>query len=135
VEYQDALMKAGFEGPGKVDFKVIKQNAGPGWVEKMRNAHPNPDPDYYRKLLKQISEMWWTPLNYSEEDFRKIFAPTLILMGERDEMIPVSEARELAQLIPGAELVIIPSATHNDVLQEGGKYMEIVINFLLKHHN
>jgi pimeloyl-ACP methyl ester carboxylesterase len=54
----------------------------------------------------------------------------MILMGEKDEMIPVSEAREMAQLIPGGKLEIIPNATHNDVLKPGGRFLDLLIDFL-----
>jgi pimeloyl-ACP methyl ester carboxylesterase len=131
-QYQDALRKAGFEGPGQMNYEIIGRDAGPGWMDRVRETHPNPDPAYYRTLLKQISEMWWTPLNYSEEDFRKITVPTLILVGEKDEMVPLEEAQELADLIPNAELFIINRTSHNEVLQEGGSFLNIVLGFLLK---
>ena len=132
MEYQNALKKAGFEGPGEVNFGKIDKNSPPGWIDRMRAAHPNPDSDYYQKLLKDISGMWWTPLDYQPEDFMKINLPTLILMAENDEMIPLPEAREMAELIPGAELAVISEATHNDIVKDGSPALDIVLNFLLE---
>ena len=131
LEYQAALKNAGFEGPGKINFETIDKNSFPGWIERMRAAHPNPDPDYYQTLLNEISILWWTPLNYKQEDFQRIAAKTLVLMAENDEMIPLKEARELTELIPGAELSVISGATHNDVVKEGSQALEIVLNFLI----
>lgn len=132
-EYQNALKNAGYEGPGLVNFEVIGKKTPPDWIKRLRVAHPNPDPDYYKVLLEGISSMWWSPLNYQEEDFLKISAPTLILMGEKDEMIPLEEAYEMANLIPRAELVVIPGASHNGTLKNGGLFINIVLKFLARH--
>ncbi|MCJ7735496.1 MAG: alpha/beta hydrolase, partial [Anaerolineales bacterium] len=130
IEYRKAIREAGFEGPGLVNFQVFEQNALPDWEDRLRRAHPNPDPEYPRILLNNLASLWWTPLNYLEEDFKKITAPTLILMGEKDEMIPLDEAREMAGMIPGAEFLVIQDATHNAVLQAGGKAVNLVLNYL-----
>lgn len=41
-----------------------------------------------------------------------ISVPTLIIHGEADEIVPVEESRQLAEAIPGAELLVIPSCGH-----------------------
>ncbi len=129
-EYQAAITRAGFVSLGKVDFEVFEKNAPPDWEERMRSAHPDPDPDYPRILLESLAQLWWTPLDYTEDDFKKITAPTLIIMGEKDEMIALAEAEEMAALIPGAELAVIPGAKHNDVLVEGGLFISLLLGFL-----
>lgn len=131
--YQEGLRKAGFEGPGEINFETIDENTQPGWIDRMREAHPHPDPDYYRELLKNISTLWWTPLKYSREDFDMILCPTLVIIGERDEMIPLEEAREMVELIPRAELGLIPRATHNEVLREGGLFLKLTLDFLSRY--
>jgi len=134
-EYQDALKKAGFTGPGDVNYEIIDKNSPPGWIDRMRNAHPSPDPDYYQTLLRDISKMWWTPLNYQPDDFQKIISPTLILMAENDEMIPVSEAREMVEMIPNAKLKVILGASHNDIFQKGEEVLKDVIDFFLCYND
>ncbi|NQS90794.1 MAG: alpha/beta hydrolase [Chloroflexi bacterium] len=130
-KYQRAIQAAGFEGPGLVNYSVFEQNAPPDWEERLRRTHPDPDPEYPKLLLKYLASLWWTPLNYSEEDFKKITAPTLILMGERDEMIPLDEGREMAGMIPGAELLVIPDLTHNEVLMPESQAVHLVLSYLL----
>ena len=105
----------------------------PDWIKRLRDAHPNPDLDYYKVLLEGISSIWWSPLNYQEEDFLKISVPTLILMGEKDEMIPLEETHEMADMIPRAELAVIPGASHNETLKEGGLFITIVLEFLARN--
>jgi len=129
-EYQDALRNAGFVGPGEINYQVFEKNAPPDWIESMRHSHPHPDSDYPRTLLETLASLWWTPLDYRAEDFQHITEPTLILMGELDEMIPLAEAREMAEMIPRAELTVIPGAAHNDVLIENGLFLNLVLDFL-----
>jgi len=129
--YQRAIKEVGFIGPGEIDFELFEKHAPPDWEKQMRLAHPNPDPNYPRALLQDLSRVWWTPLAYEQKDFLKITAPALILMGERDEMIFLDEAREMAKMIPNAALATIPGATHNDVLGSGSPAVEMVLKFIL----
>jgi pimeloyl-ACP methyl ester carboxylesterase len=46
------------------------------------------------------------------DGFGDITVPTLVLWGEHDRWIPVSQGRELANLIPGAQFRVIPGADH-----------------------
>ncbi|MCJ7716316.1 MAG: alpha/beta fold hydrolase, partial [Anaerolineales bacterium] len=128
-QYQAAISAAGFVSPGIVDWIVYQQQAPPDWFEHLRTAHPNPDPEYPRTLLKALAKLWWTPLYYSKEDFLKIRVPTLVLMGEKDEIIPVDEGRELVELIPGAEISVIPGASHAGVFKFERELLNILQGF------
>jgi pimeloyl-ACP methyl ester carboxylesterase len=129
--YIDWLKAAGFESMGVVNFEQI-QRGDPEWVNYLKTSHTSSnDPDYWQTLLKQISTMWWTPLDYTAEDFEKITKPTLILLGDRDGIIDLEQAVEMYQLIPNAELAIIPNATHFSAGSE--LTMNIVLDFLLRH--
>jgi pimeloyl-ACP methyl ester carboxylesterase len=134
--YLDSLKAMGFEGPGAVDIEQMQEDDSGGWVEALKTDHSRAnDPEYWLTLLKQISTMWWTPLDYGVEDFQKITEPTLILMGDRDGIIPLEQAVEMYQLIPNAELAILPNTTHMTVLAEDGLFSRIVLDFLFRHRN
>jgi pimeloyl-ACP methyl ester carboxylesterase len=129
--YVNALRAFGFEGPGVVNIEQM-QRANPHWVEVLKTAHMRADdPNYWQTLLKQVSKMWWTPLDYTAGDFERITKPALILMGDKDEGIPVEQAVEMYHLIPNAELAILPNATHASAVTELS--MTIVLDFLLRH--
>ncbi|MCD6425123.1 MAG: alpha/beta hydrolase [Anaerolineales bacterium] len=132
AEYQDALKQVGFIGVGEINLHIYEKFAPADWRERMGKYHPNPDPNYPEVLLRSLSSLFWTPLNYDKEDFLKIQAPTLILVGEQDELVPPEESWEMAALIPGAELALIPGATHTQVIIPGGECLPIVIDFLLR---
>ena len=46
------------------------------------------------------------------EDLGRIKAPTLVIGAEHDQSTPPEKSREIADGIPGAELVIIQDAAH-----------------------
>jgi 3-oxoadipate enol-lactonase len=50
--------------------------------------------------------------NGTHDRLRGITAPTLVIHGETDELVPAENGRILARAIPGAELVMIPHASH-----------------------
>ena len=131
-EYQDALKQVGFIGVGEIDFHIYEKFAPADWRERMGKYHPNLDPNYPEVLLRSLASLFWTPLNYDKEDFLKIEASTLILVGEQDELVPPEESWEMAALIPGAELALILGTTHTQVIIPGGECLPIVIDFLLR---
>lgn len=129
--YTNAIKTSGFEGSGVVNIEKL-QRYSPEWVSLLKTAHARSnDPDYWQTLLKQISTMWWTPLNYTAEDFAKITEPTLVLIGDRDGIIEIEQAVDMYQLIPNAEFAVLPNATHFSALNELS--INIVLDFLMRH--
>ncbi len=52
------------------------------------------------------------------EELHKIKTPTLVIIGEKDLGIPLSQTKRLVNRIPGAKLVIIPHAGHISSFEE-----------------
>lgn len=48
--------------------------------------------------------------------YRQVQCPTLVLWAERDKHFPLAQARFLAAQVPGAQLAVLPGATHWMVL-------------------
>jgi alpha-beta hydrolase superfamily lysophospholipase len=69
------------------------------------------------------------------ERIEKIFLPTLIIHGERDSLVPVENAREIFRHLGTREkeLLVIPSATHNDIMGVGfNDYFKAIQQFVEK---
>ena len=60
----------------------------------------------------------------------KISVPTLVVAGDEDKVYPLHLARELAQRIPGAELVIMKGAGHLPNIERPERFNEILLDFL-----
>jgi pimeloyl-ACP methyl ester carboxylesterase len=56
--------------------------------------------------------------------------PTLVLNGAADGLVPVSYAREMADLISDSQLVLIEQAAHYPMLEQEGAFLEAVEAFL-----
>lgn len=61
---------------------------------------------------------------------RMIHAPTLIITGENDSVVPPAIQIELASQIPHAEHVFIPDAGHAVSVEQPNEYNRIILNFL-----
>ncbi len=57
------------------------------------------------------------------ERIKKIFLPTLIIHGEKDSLVPLENAKDIYEHLgtQEKELLVIPSATHNDIMLVGFK--------------
>ena len=113
-------------------------------VDTVRLARDHPDwaawleqiygPDDWKPLLIHIKRMWTTPLNYTPDDFARVVAPTLVLLGDRDELVSIDEAAEMYRLLPAAELAVVPGANHGAFFSEKvAAFQSLMLDFLLRH--
>jgi pimeloyl-ACP methyl ester carboxylesterase len=63
-------------------------------------------------------------------DVSTIDAPTLIVWGERDNLVPVRLATEWHKAIPGSRLEIIPRARHVPMVEAPSAFAEVLLDFL-----
>jgi len=127
--YLQGLANIGFEAPGQIDLNKI-QEIRPESCEKWQMGHSSQGSEYWKDLLSAISELWFTPVVYENEDFNRITDPALILLGDRDTVASVEQMVELYRLIPHSELAIVPNADHS--LPKSERYVEIVLDFFVR---
>jgi len=63
---------------------------------------------------------------------RKIDKPTLIIVGEKDALLPVGKSEELRRLIRNSRLVVIPNAGHCVQLEKPGDVNEEIEKFCME---
>jgi 3-oxoadipate enol-lactonase len=63
----------------------------------------------------------------------QIKAPTLVIAGEADRMIPVENSRLLASRIPNAELAILKGAGHAFYIEAEEETNQRILDFLSRH--
>lgn len=60
----------------------------------------------------------------------KISVPVLLIWGEDDTLVPVSDGREIAKLIPGSHIVVLPHETHKLPYENPQRFFNAVETFL-----
>ena len=73
---------------------------------------------------------WGEPDGHFAERLAGIGAPTLILQGDNDIMIPTEASRTLAEFIPNARITIFPDASHGSIFQYATEAAAETVAFL-----
>jgi pimeloyl-ACP methyl ester carboxylesterase len=66
----------------------------------------------------------------SRPGLAEIRCPTLVLVGEGDELTPPERAAEMANGIPGCRLVTVPDAGHSSTLEQPHLVAKSLVEFL-----
>lgn len=83
--------------------------------------------------LAATAKIGWNPYLHNPKlpgRLHRVTAPTLVVHGERDGLIPVEHAAMYADLIPDAKLVDVPDAGHLLALEQPGALVDLVREFL-----
>jgi pimeloyl-ACP methyl ester carboxylesterase len=83
-----------------------------------------------RNLAAATKFMWPFPDRGLRRRLAFIGAPTLVLHGESDGLVPMAHAETLAGLIPNARLQVIPEAGHLPMLEQEAEFLSAVEKFL-----
>ncbi|MFI5266436.1 MAG: alpha/beta fold hydrolase [Chloroflexota bacterium] len=89
---------------------------------------------YYLKNQTTLALLAWDPYLHDPKLHRRlhrISAPTLIVWGEQDRLIPLAHGRAYAEAIPGARLEVIPNCGHIPHQEQTDDFTRIVRHFLL----
>ena len=93
-------------------------------------AKLSPTPDAFESFVQQISAMWFSQPDFKPEDLAKITVPTVIADGQYEEAILPEHTAELAKLIPGAKLVILPNVSHMAMWQDPAAFNKAMMEFV-----
>lgn len=66
----------------------------------------------------------------SFETLRAVDVPTLVVVGEEDELSPVGDAEAMAAAIPGARLVVLPEAGHLSAVETPEAFDAALLEFV-----
>ncbi len=87
---------------------------------------PTPPAGYLGQLQAVLGHDVWDGLP-------SIAAPTLVMHGEADILVPTENGRRIAARIPGAELRLVPGAGHMLQADAGDAVREAFLSFLSRH--
>ena len=92
---------------------------------KQARQEANEDKQALFKLMKATKER----PDYRPE-LQKITTPTLVVQGEKDLLLPVHMASEVAKAIPNAKLEVIPMVGHTLNLEAVPQMSQLIRNFI-----
>ena len=62
--------------------------------------------------------------------YAKLAIPTLVLWGAKDSITPLAQGQDLARLIPGARLEVLPLAGHIPAIEDERSFNAALLEFL-----
>ena len=71
------------------------------------------------------------PLDF-DRALAAITAPTLVIQGERDALIPIEAARYTARQVPGAQLLVYPAVGHSSFYEAADRFNADLARFAKK---
>ncbi len=96
-----------------LDVERIERD-DPVWAAQLAARHdPVQGPGAWRSLLAAIVEDVATQPLLGPADLRRIDAPTLVAVGDRDPLVPVAQAHALARQVRSGHLLVLPDVGHD----------------------
>lgn len=111
-----------------IDFEKLAK-LKPEIVELLKGVHMGGDENYWKDLLTGEATVFRTEKNYSDDTLSKISEPVLIVLGDRDEFLPLDQAFNLYKRIDHSYLSIIPDTGHSLVIAHANKFCDQVLSF------
>ncbi len=105
--------------PTQADFEQMRR-------EYLRLA---PHPEQFDAFQAKVGGMVAAFQGWSDEALRGITAPTLVVLGDND-FVRIEHAAEMRDLIPDAQLAVLPATAHVGVLQRADLLLPMIERFL-----
>lgn len=119
--------------PHEAARRIATVTYAPPYLEKYRER-------VERQMLREIADP--TPLHAADLQFQAfvdfdasdalagIQAPTLVMTGDQDRLIPPHNSKLLAELIPNVRLVVLPGLAHRAIWEATESCASLVASFL-----
>jgi pimeloyl-ACP methyl ester carboxylesterase len=134
VTYESALMKVGDVTALKASADVVSSRTPDDYsVQFQRESYQRvaPDPTGWPTLFDKVSRKTIEWQGFSRDELKSITAPVLIATGDHPNLGDLLEHMlEVFQLIPNAQLAVIPDAGHFVLNDDPEKLLPIVATFL-----
>jgi len=102
----------------------------PADFQAMRDAYDAvaPDPAHFEQFAAKTSAMVHEFAGWTGE-LRSLQVPTLLVFGDHD-FSPLPDVVELFELLPNAQLAVLPGTTHVGVIRRPGEVLALITPFL-----
>ncbi len=118
----------------------VRRNLLPAFSAEFARVHPESiDQVIERRMANPVEEKVYrwqiaTAMSFNAEGrVGDIAAPTLVITGDADSVVPPQNSRNLAREIPGAELVMIKGGSHLFFIERADEFNAAVTDFLKRN--
>ena len=122
---------------GVSDPKILEALVSPAYLAEHRVEVIEalaPSPDYPQTPPETTTAQMLASVGHDTYDrLPSITAPTLVLHGADDPLVPAENGRLLAERIPGAELILLEGARHSYKFEKAAEANTAVLEFLRAH--
>jgi pimeloyl-ACP methyl ester carboxylesterase len=102
----------------------------PAWAEALARRHdPGQGAGGWRRLMPAIEELVAGQESPTPADLRAVAAPALVVVGDRDPIVPVAQAAALAHQLHDGRLFVVPGCGHEVSAKRPGLFMEGLAGF------
>jgi len=102
----------------------------PGDFQAMRDAYDAvaPNPVHFDEFAAKTEALVHEFPGWTDE-LRSLRVPTLLIFGDRD-FSPLPDVAEMFELLPNAQLAVLPGTTHVGVTRRPGEVLALITAFL-----
>ena len=102
----------------------------PAWAAALAGRHdPGQGRGAWRRLMPAIAELVAGQELPTPADLRNVAAPALVVVGDRDPIVPVAQAAALARQLRDGRLFVIPDCAHEVTAKRPGLFTEGLAGF------
>jgi pimeloyl-ACP methyl ester carboxylesterase len=87
-------------------------------------------PRAYAALVDAMLRVWRSPISFTKDQLRGITAPTMVALGDHDEIILLDQIKEMSTLIPNAQLTVFTDTSHFALWQDPTAFNKALVDFL-----
>jgi pimeloyl-ACP methyl ester carboxylesterase len=94
---------------------------------QLQNPNPRQEPEAFARQIHASAR------HDTRDRLGSLELPVHVIGGEHDILVPVWKSRELGELIPGAQVTILPGAPHGLTSERAQEFNELVLGFIAEH--
>jgi len=87
-------------------------------------------PRSFQAQIDAMLPVWRNPAGFTKDQIRTIAAPTMVALGDHDEIIELAQVEEMAQLIPRGQLAVFKDTSHFAMWQDPEAFNKVLLEFL-----
>jgi pimeloyl-ACP methyl ester carboxylesterase len=105
----------------------------PEWDELFGRAPTPAELEIVTRNREMTARLTWKPYMYNprlSHFLPRVTAPTLIVWGREDRIVPVICGEQYRRLIPGAKLTVLDGCGHQPPVERPDEFARLVVDFL-----